>query len=232
MYSELLRLVNKRITLFRISFECSLGTVKLASKHWCDRRYRDDLKGNLCRTHFRVEVSTILLIFSTLDLLVSFFLAAMLERLRRLCQPALASQTTRPVLAAATSSRALHRTKPLVWRLKNICKTVSIIYAPPGNMLNKIIKATDPYIYTTGRWLNRDKLQREARYVKFDFPALCKKAVNRCSGATKVIRYEKKEGGFNRVFIYTWTMESGSWLEYPSVLQVREDWSPTPKWRL
>jgi hypothetical protein len=68
-------------------------------------------------------------------------------------------------------------------------------------MLNKIIKATDPYLYTTGRWLNHDKLQREARYVQFDFPALCKKAVNTCSGATKVIRYEKKEGGFNRVFI-------------------------------
>jgi hypothetical protein len=34
----------------------------------------------------------------------------MLGRLRRLCQPALAYQTTRPVLAAATSSRALHQT--------------------------------------------------------------------------------------------------------------------------
>ncbi|KAG9244616.1 hypothetical protein BJ878DRAFT_534450 [Calycina marina] len=61
--------------------------------------------------------------------------------------------------------------------------------------------ATDPYNYTTGHWLNRDLLQREARYVKFDFPALCKKAVDTCSGATKVIRYKKKEGGFNRVFI-------------------------------
>jgi hypothetical protein len=68
-------------------------------------------------------------------------------------------------------------------------------------MLIENFKAADPYRYTSGRWLNRDKLQREARYLKFDFPALCKKAVNACSGATKVIRYEKKEGGFNRVFI-------------------------------
>jgi hypothetical protein len=68
-------------------------------------------------------------------------------------------------------------------------------------MLIKGLKAADPYIYTTCRWLNRDKLQREARYRKFDFPALCKKAVITCSGATKVIRYEKKEGGFNRSFI-------------------------------
>lgn len=68
-------------------------------------------------------------------------------------------------------------------------------------MLINDLKAPDPYLYTTGRWINRDKLQREARYLKFDFPALCKKAVNACPGATKVIRYEKKEGGFNRVFI-------------------------------
>jgi len=27
------------------------------------------------------------------------------------------------------------------------------------------------------------------------------KAVDACSGATKVIRYEKKDGGFNRAFI-------------------------------
>jgi len=68
-------------------------------------------------------------------------------------------------------------------------------------LLIEFATATDPYLYTTGSWLNRDKLQREARYIKFDFPALCTKAVNACSGATKVIRYEKKEGGFNRAFI-------------------------------
>ncbi|KAH9208983.1 kinase-like domain-containing protein [Leptodontidium sp. 2 PMI_412] len=106
----------------------------------------------------------------------------MFGRLRRLCQPALANQTTRPVLVAAPSSRVFHSTL--------------------GGETEEYLKdSTGPYRYTTGRWLNRDKLQREARYIKFDFPALCKKAVNTCSGATKVIRYEKKEGGFNRVFI-------------------------------
>ncbi|KAH9871746.1 hypothetical protein J1614_006002, partial [Plenodomus biglobosus] len=58
-----------------------------------------------------------------------------------------------------------------------------------------------PHSYTTGRWLNHDRLQREARYVEFDFAALCTKAVIVCTGATKVVRYEKKEGGFNRVFL-------------------------------
>ncbi|KAF2499208.1 hypothetical protein BU16DRAFT_603172 [Lophium mytilinum] len=46
----------------------------------------------------------------------------------------------------------------------------------------------NPFSYTTGRWLKNDKLQREARYVKFDFAALCRKVMS-------------KEGGFNRVFI-------------------------------
>lgn len=63
--------------------------------------------------------------------------------------------------------------------------------------------ANDPHHYTTGRWLQNDKLQREARYVKFDFAALCTKAVNVSPGAKKIIRYEKKEGGFNRVFLLT-----------------------------
>ncbi|KAK0104962.1 hypothetical protein ONS95_005223 [Cadophora gregata] len=106
----------------------------------------------------------------------------MLGRLRRTYQPALTSQTTLPMLTAAVSSRALHTTFG-------------------GETEEYLQDSTDPYLYTTGRWLSRDKLQREARYVKFDFSALCRKAVNTCSGATKVIRYEKREGGFNRVFI-------------------------------
>lgn len=55
-------------------------------------------------------------------------------------------------------------------------------------MLNRTVKAIDPYLYTTGRWLHRDKLHREARSLKFDFSALCNKAVNACPGAQKVIR--------------------------------------------
>ncbi|KAF2754306.1 hypothetical protein EJ05DRAFT_443943, partial [Pseudovirgaria hyperparasitica] len=61
----------------------------------------------------------------------------------------------------------------------------------------------DPYLYTSGRWLNNDKLHREARCVRFDFAALCAKAVNVCPGATKVVQYEKREGGFNRAFLMT-----------------------------
>jgi hypothetical protein len=64
-----------------------------------------------------------------------------------------------------------------------------------------VLTTADPHIYTAGRWLNHDNLHRDARRVEFDFAALCAKAVNTCTGATKVVQHEKKEGGFNRVFL-------------------------------
>ncbi|KAH8724794.1 kinase-like domain-containing protein [Phaeosphaeriaceae sp. PMI808] len=105
----------------------------------------------------------------------------MLGQFRRLFQSARASTITRPELAAI-ANRVFHT-------------------AASAGTKEQAQYSKDPYFYTTGRWLNNDKLQCEVRYVKFDFAALCEKAVNVCAGATKVIRYEKKEGGFNRVFL-------------------------------
>lgn len=59
----------------------------------------------------------------------------------------------------------------------------------------------DPYQYTSGRWLHLEEEQQRARCVKFDLNALCRKAIEACPGASRVVNYEKKEGGFNRVFI-------------------------------
>lgn len=69
--------------------------------------------------------------------------------------------------------------------------------------LTLIYSALDPHNYTSGRWLRHDKLQRDARYINFDFDKLCKKVIELCHGATSVTSYEKNEGGFNRVFIFT-----------------------------
>lgn len=63
--------------------------------------------------------------------------------------------------------------------------------------------ALDPHNYTTGRWLRRDKQQRDARYINFNFDALRKRVVALCQGAVSIVNSEKKEGGFNRVFIFT-----------------------------
>ncbi|KZF20387.1 hypothetical protein L228DRAFT_232990 [Xylona heveae TC161] len=66
----------------------------------------------------------------------------------------------------------------------------------------------DPYSYTGGRWLNRDELQRNSRHIPFDFSALCSRAISLCPGATNIVKNEKREGGFNRVFLFT--MDNGS----------------------
>ncbi|EEQ31948.1 conserved hypothetical protein [Microsporum canis CBS 113480] len=73
--------------------------------------------------------------------------------------------------------------------------------------LTRLFQGPDPYSYTAGRWLNRDELQRTSRALNFDFPLLCEMAVKSCRGASKAIGYEKKEGGYNRVFIFT--MDTG-----------------------
>ena len=60
-----------------------------------------------------------------------------------------------------------------------------------------------PYNYTSGRWLRRDKLERDARFLTFDFNALRTKVLELSPGASSITSYEKKEGGYNRVFILT-----------------------------
>lgn len=59
----------------------------------------------------------------------------------------------------------------------------------------------DPYEYTSGRWLRNDAAQRDARHVRFDFAALCQKAIDASPGANKILQGVKMEGGFNRAFI-------------------------------
>ncbi|KAF1963492.1 hypothetical protein CC80DRAFT_530346 [Byssothecium circinans] len=87
-------------------------------------------------------------------------------------------------------------------RLFRPARAGSALHTAASAGANKRLRdSTDPYLYTTGRWLNHDELHRDARQVKFDFAALCAKAVKVCTGATKVVQYEKKEGGFNRVFL-------------------------------
>lgn len=78
-------------------------------------------------------------------------------------------------------------------------KIYSLIIAKYPN----IHVAPDPRIYTNGRWLRWDKLERESRYIKFSFAALCKRVVELCPGAMSIASYEKKEGGYNKVFIFT-----------------------------
>lgn len=61
----------------------------------------------------------------------------------------------------------------------------------------------DPHVYTSGRWLRNDKLERDSRHISFDFESLCKRVIALCAGAVSIATYDKREGGFNRVFIFT-----------------------------
>ncbi|KAH7081224.1 kinase-like domain-containing protein [Paraphoma chrysanthemicola] len=68
--------------------------------------------------------------------------------------------------------------------------------------INPTGESPDPFNYTSGRWLRRDALQRESRKISFDFDALRRKVIEICPGANSITSYSKKEGGFNRVFIF------------------------------
>ncbi|ELR03153.1 hypothetical protein GMDG_05982 [Pseudogymnoascus destructans 20631-21] len=61
----------------------------------------------------------------------------------------------------------------------------------------------DPHTYTSGRWLRHNDLEIDSRYITFDFDALCRRVIELCPGATSIATYDKKEGGFNRVFIFS-----------------------------
>ncbi|KEQ57694.1 uncharacterized protein M437DRAFT_79537 [Aureobasidium melanogenum CBS 110374] len=53
-------------------------------------------------------------------------------------------------------------------------------------------------------------LSIEARYIEFNYDALCKKAVEQCPGSQSVVGCKKIEGEFNRVFVFT--MDDGQTL--------------------
>ena len=72
-------------------------------------------------------------------------------------------------------------------------------YSPP----TQSFPADDPFTYSSGHWLRSDQKQRESRFLKFDFEALCSKVAKSCPGASRVVGYEKREGGFNRVFLFS-----------------------------
>ncbi|KAJ5426904.1 hypothetical protein N7465_001974 [Penicillium sp. CMV-2018d] len=65
------------------------------------------------------------------------------------------------------------------------------------------VHGVDPHSYTSGRWLRDNKHQRQLRRIDFNFDELCRKVVGLYHGTKHIKSCEKKEGGFNRVFIFT-----------------------------
>ncbi|KAF2150526.1 hypothetical protein K461DRAFT_269966 [Myriangium duriaei CBS 260.36] len=59
----------------------------------------------------------------------------------------------------------------------------------------------DPHTYSEGHWLDQNAKRQESRRLHFDFDALLRLAVESSPGAKGVVGCEKREGGFNRVFM-------------------------------
>lgn len=68
---------------------------------------------------------------------------------------------------------------------------------------NNEILGFDPHVYTSGRWLRNDKRQRQIRQIDFNFDKLCQKIVDLSNGEKSIRDCEKRDGGFNRVFVFT-----------------------------
>ncbi|KAF4170082.1 hypothetical protein CNMCM6936_005227 [Aspergillus lentulus] len=94
-------------------------------------------------------------------------------------------------------------------RLFNVGSKPSTLspHSLPDGGSGKPVPPHDPYMYTSGRWLHRDELERRSRQIVFDFSALRERAISLCPGATDIVKCEKREGGFNRVFLFT--MDTG-----------------------
>ncbi|KAL4792568.1 kinase-like domain-containing protein [Aspergillus venezuelensis] len=79
----------------------------------------------------------------------------------------------------------------------------SMTFSTASTMDTGLGMKIEPHAYTSGRWLRRDKLETDSRYIQFDFGALCQKVIELCPGANSIKTCRKVEGGFNRVFIFT-----------------------------
>ena len=81
---------------------------------------------------------------------------------------------------------------------------MSAFHNPPFYIVRdpNVDTGLDPYTYTSGRWLRSDELERESRFIGFDFDALCRRVIELCPDVSFITSYDKKEGGFNRVFIF------------------------------
>ncbi|KAH1521084.1 hypothetical protein KXW39_006112 [Aspergillus fumigatus] len=77
------------------------------------------------------------------------------------------------------------------------------MFSTPNMMKTTSGLMIDPCAYTSGRWLRQDKVERDSRYIKFNFEALCQRIIDLCPGADTIVTCQKIEGGFNRVFIFT-----------------------------
>jgi len=67
----------------------------------------------------------------------------------------------------------------------------------------------DPHAYASGRWLRRDKLQRAAHYINFDFAALCWEILGLSPGASDIINCSKDRRRPKGSLLLNWQTDCG-----------------------
>jgi hypothetical protein len=83
----------------------------------------------------------------------------------------------------------------------------------------KLDPAAYPHVYTSGRWLRHDKLQRASRYIESNFNALCKRVIELCPGAKSVAKNEKVEVASIKSLFSPPIMQNALWQGCLSVMQ-------------
>jgi hypothetical protein len=62
---------------------------------------------------------------------------------------------------------------------------------------------SDFHNYTRGRWLINDTLERQARYISFNYKELCTVVLSSSSGAKSITSVERKDGSNARILIFS-----------------------------
>lgn len=103
-------------------------------------------------------------------------------------------QISKDPLFSRMLERLFHPKRPIrvanifsvFWSRVHLLHTRTTKYQPrnspaiEGTNASDILDGQAPYAYTSGRWLHWDKLQRDSRFVQFDFSALCQRVVDLC----------------------------------------------------
>ncbi|KAK9655191.1 hypothetical protein V6Z96_003383 [Aspergillus fumigatus] len=101
------------------------------------------------------------------------------------------------------SKSSPHRLSQFYSERRCLQHNYAAMFSTPNMMKTTSGLMIDPCAYTSGRWLRQDKVERDSRYIKFNFEALCQRIIDLCPGADTIVTCQKIEGGFNRVFIFT-----------------------------
>ncbi|RDW64359.1 uncharacterized protein DSM5745_09770 [Aspergillus mulundensis] len=119
-----------------------------------------------------------------------------------------------PYLTRLKAGHSLSRALPCSCRRAAHSAPIKPAFAQSKRLFHQTIPmkqssgSKDLFRYTSGRWLVDEKVQQQARYVKFNLDQLCRLAATQFSDTAKCTRVVKLEGNFNKALLLT--MDDGN----------------------